>query len=90
MDTRIRHGAQANCDAGAVANNFDAQCCCGLDCSVLQACAKAEAKGKKQWLGLLYDRLARQTWAKRASHNEVRVSPLVCSAFLFVVFIFLY
>lgn len=33
-------------------------------------CATAPAKKRKPFLGLIYDRLARQQWEQRASHNE--------------------
>ena len=37
----------------------------------LQVMAGAEASSRKIWLGIVYDRLARQQWARRAYVNEV-------------------
>ena len=41
---------------------------------VYEVCARASKKSRKQWLGIVYDRLARAQWAERTQSNEVGFS----------------
>ena len=54
-------------------------------CLSLQVSVRAEAKQRKSWMGILYDSLARKSWAEKAANNEVRRCSVLHFTFMYCI-----